>query len=392
MKIRILLYIVILLISLPADAQRRRKAPARSSQPTREEQEQLERQKKMEKMTAATAKIMFIDSIVVHKKDFLSQYKLNPETGYIKPTNDFLKTKFSTGYYAYQDRLGTMCYFAQHETDTTSNLYVSEALRQEWSRPELLKGINEDKEFMRINYPYMMGDGQKLYFAAESKEGLGGYDIYTATYDIENHQFRHPSNIGMPFNSEGNDYMFVIDEYDNLGWFATDRNQSADSVCIYVFIPSSRRQTYRVEDYTPEQIARFARIHSIAETWDNEHLLRESQAQLQSNRVRKPHAESREFSFVINDDVVYHQMSDFRVPENQQRFKKLASLLSRRHSLVSTLSRTRQYYATVNQQEKDKMRPEMLDDEQKLTALSQEIHMQEKTIRNTENIYITKNK
>ena len=244
MKIRILLYIVILLLSLPADAQRRRKAPARSSQPTREEQEQLERQKKMEKMTAATAKIMFIDSIVVHKKNFLSQYKLNPETGYIKPTNDFLKTKFSTGYYAYQDRLGTMCYFAQHETDTTSNLYVSEALRQEWSRPELLKGINEDKEFMRINYPYIMGDGQKLYFAAESKEGLGGYDIYTTTYDIENHQFRHPSNIGMPFNSEGNDYMFVIDEYDNLGWFATDRNQSADSVCIYVFVPSSRRQTY----------------------------------------------------------------------------------------------------------------------------------------------------
>ena len=96
MKIRILLYIVILLISLPADAQRRRKAPARSSQPTREEQEQLERQKKMEKMTAATAKIMFIDSIVVHKKDFLSQYKLNPETGYIKPTNDFLKTRHST--------------------------------------------------------------------------------------------------------------------------------------------------------------------------------------------------------------------------------------------------------------------------------------------------------
>jgi hypothetical protein len=85
-------------------------------------------------------------------------------------------------------------------------------------------------------------------------------------------------------------------------------------------------------------------------------------------------------------------MSDFKVHENQQRFKKLASLLSRRHSLVSTLSRTRQYYATVNQQEKDKMRPEMLDDELKLTALSQEIHLQEKTIRNTENIYITKNK
>ena len=66
---------------------------------------------------------------------------------------------------------------------------------------------------------------------------MGGYDIYTSTYDKETKRFLTPVNIGMPFNSEADDYMFVIDEYSNTGWFARNRNPPADTVCIYVFVP-----------------------------------------------------------------------------------------------------------------------------------------------------------
>ena len=34
-----------------------------------------------------------------------------------------------------------------------------------------------------------------------------------------------PENVGMPFNSPYNDYMYVIDEFNDLGWFASDRYQ-----------------------------------------------------------------------------------------------------------------------------------------------------------------------
>lgn len=41
--------------------------------------------------------------------------------------------------------------------------------------------------------------------------------------------------------------MYVIDEYNNLGWFASDRFQPEEKVCIYVFIPNSSKQTYNYE-------------------------------------------------------------------------------------------------------------------------------------------------
>ncbi|MFR3186749.1 MAG: hypothetical protein ACLTOV_01045 [Phocaeicola sp.] len=43
--------------------------------------------------------------------------------------------------------------------------------------------------------------------------------------------------MGMPFNSPYNDYMYALDDFNNLGWFATDRFQPEGKVCIYVFAP-----------------------------------------------------------------------------------------------------------------------------------------------------------
>ena len=40
----------------------------------------------------------------------------------------------------------------------------------------------------------------------------------------------------MPFNSPYNDYMYVIDEYNNLGWFASDRFQPEGKVLSLIHI------------------------------------------------------------------------------------------------------------------------------------------------------------
>lgn len=41
--------------------------------------------------------------------------------------------------------------------------------------------------------------------------------------------------------------MYVIDEFNNLGWFASDRYQPEGKVCVYVFIPASSKQVYNYE-------------------------------------------------------------------------------------------------------------------------------------------------
>ena len=264
MKTRCLFISFLMLLTLSATAQKRRAAKPKLTP------EQIERQAKLERMTENTQRIVFIDSMVIPKKQFLSAYLLSPEVGQVARHQDIFHTQQQPDAFVHVNDLGTRCYLSLAPTDTTMQLYMSDYLDEHWSRPQLLKGINDDNQFQRVNYPFMMGDGQTFYFAAEGGDGLGGYDIYVTRYDAEEGQFLHPVNIGMPFNSEANDYLYIIDEYSNLGWFATDRNQPADTVCVYLFLPPVTRQTYSASGLTLEEIAPYARIDRIEDTWTDE--------------------------------------------------------------------------------------------------------------------------
>lgn len=388
MKIRFIVAILIVLLAIPAQAQRRKVQRAKISP---EEQKRME---KLERMTAATEKVMFIDSVVVNKEDFLKHYKLSEETGSIKDGDDFFHNKMNDSFFVYLNEIGNKCYFSKQESDSTSNLYFAEISNTEWSQPELLEGINDDHQFQKVNYPYMMGDGSTFYFAATGdEEGLGGYDIYMTTYDEDEKRFLRPVNIGMPFNSEANDYLYIIDEYANLGWFATDRNQEEGKVCIYVFVPSSTRNNYDAEEYTPEEISSFARIDRIADTWDDKEKYDQAIQRLEEVSKAKPQQHnSNTIHFVINDDITYHQMSDFKLAENTVRYQQLTTLRKRETNLTLALDKAREAYASASLSERKKMQDVILSAEQELQQLQSDSHNLEKTIRNAENLFLTKYK
>ena len=62
----------------------------------------------------------------------------------------------------------------------------------------------------------------------------------TNSYSIIN-DYSEPINIGMPFNSPANDYLYVFDEMTHIGWFATDRFQHQDTVVVYEFVPNKEK-------------------------------------------------------------------------------------------------------------------------------------------------------
>ena len=372
-------------LTLSATAQKR-KAPKLTP-------EQIEHQEKMERMTENTQRILFIDSVVVPKKQFLSSYHLAPEVGQVAKYQDIFHTQQQPDAYVHVNELGSHCYLSMAPTDSTMLLYKSENLENRWSRPYPLKGINDDSQFRRVNYPFMMGDGQTLYFAAEGGDGLGGYDIYVTRYDADEDQFLHPVNIGMPFNSEANDYLYIIDEYSNLGWFATDRNQPADSVCVYLFLPPASRQTYSASGLSLEEIAPFARIDRIADTWTDETARQEALVRLQNIAQRQQQKPAdREFTFVINNDLTYTRLDDFRAPGNSKRYQDLLGLRQQYQRLMNALDKARDYYAQAGQDERDDLRPEILASEQTQHQLQRQIRETEKIIRNNEIIFLTKNK
>jgi len=389
---RFILPVLLLLIFVSvADAQRKRKTP-RIKEPELT-QEELERKEKTDRMIANTAQVMFIDSFVVNKKDFLSRYILNPEAGKIDTYQHLYNTQRQPNAYVNINEIGNRCYLSQENNEGIINLYSSEKVGNKWTRPTKIRGINDQKQFSRVNYPYIMGDGETLYFAAEGPDGVGGYDIYTSSYDKDSKRFLQPVNMGMPFNSEANDYMFVIDEYSNTGWFASDRNQPADTVCVYVFQPYEFRKTYDPEEFTPEQIAGFARIASIADTWGDRQQLSKAVARLQMTRDRsRQKVKGRDFVFVINDNLTYYHLSDFKAPKNVERYHELSTLRARYGKLTKALQNARDYYPTAGKDEMGELRTQILASEKKQMELYQQIHTTEKTIRNEENNYLTNKK
>ena len=387
MKTRTLAIILIMVLTVfAAKAQKRHKV--RQPEPSPEE---LARQEKLEHMTANTARVVFIDSFVVDKRAFHNSYTLNPEVGTISLVQESRPSRQRSDTYGFTNEIGNHRYMAKHDNDSCVSIYHSENIAGQWTAPTRLRGINDQGQFRRSNYPFMMGDGETFYFAAEGGDGLGGYDIYTSTYDKDAGRFLTPVNIGMPFNSEANDYMFVIDEYSRLGFFATDRRQPQDTVCVYVFVPSEIRQTYSPDEYTPEQIAAFSRIESISMTWDDSLQVSQAMARLQMTSDRKrQQVKGHDFTFVINDTTIYYHLSDFQNPGNVQRYRQLVSMRAQLAKLNQTLDNARQQYATSNEKKRIGLRRELADDERRQEELADSIRQLEKAIRNQEHQFLTK--
>lgn len=376
-KMKITTILLAAMMAMPVIAQKR-KAPVRKKvvpvvvELSREEQ-------LFEDMLEATQQIMFIDSAVVDKQSFLESYRLNAEAGTVTGYNSFFRSEDQPYSTVYVNQLGNKCWFAQN-----GRLYTADLLGNTWSEPAPLEGLGQ---YQRTNYPFMMSDGTTLYFAAISDEGLGGLDIYVSRYDSETGKYLLAENIGLPFNSSANDYMYAIDEMNGIGYFATDRRQPEGKVCIYTFIPNQKRVTYSTDELDKAAIRSRARIERIADTWGDGELRTETLDRL-NNAGRRPKEEKKkqpEFTFIINDDIVYKSLSDFQDADNSKRIANLMKMRKSYDELGTNLEKMRDYYATkADIAERSNMQAEILGCEQEYYQLESDIRQLEKIIRYAE--------
>ena len=157
-----------------------------------------------------------------------------------------------------------------------------------------------------------------------AKEVWGGYDIFITRYNSDDNTYFRPDNIGMPFNSPYNDYMYAVDDFNNLGWFASDRRQPEGKVCIYVFVPNETKDVYDYETTEPEALAELAMLKEIQKTWSDAGKVRIAKQQLAQIMYGEEEQKQRhDFYFVIDDNAVYHFLSDFRSAEARKMFQSL---------------------------------------------------------------------
>ena len=342
-------------------------------------------------MREATQQIIFIDSVVVAKDDFLSIIRLNPESGKLNAYDKFFRSEGHPESYVYINEMGNKCYFSDEDANSQMRLYTLDKLGEEWSDPLALKGIYDG--ISEANYPFMMTDGTTFYFAAKGKESIGGYDIFVTRADTENGQFLKPENIGMPFNSEANDYMYVIDELSNIGYFVTDRRQPAGKVCVYMFIPPTSRHIYNSDAYSDAQLRGFADISRIANTWGKgteRKLALERLKAIGKSSAAKQSKSS--ISFIVNDRVTYTDISQFQAPESPDLYRELQSTRKQLSETEQLLEKSRNFYAKAKQEDKRVLRTEILDAERQFVRLTNDVKTLEKRIRQSENNIINNSK
>lgn len=192
-----------------------------------------------------------------------------------------------------------------------------------------------------ISAPFLMSDGVTLYFAADGDESLGGLDIFISRRDGD--KFLQPSNIGMPYNSPFNDYLYAIDEETGTGWWATDRNHTGDSVTVYTFIPQELRINYPVDTPSLTSYARMASIQATLEPGaDHSRLLRRIDA---LDEGRRAATATQDFAFALPDGRVVHRMSDLRSNLARRAMQEYLTASRQAAQMASQLESMRRAYA-----------------------------------------------
>lgn len=332
------------------------------------------------RMLKGVEEVCVIDSFITDKKNFLKAYKISPESGKLFMYNEYFKTNNNTECTVYETELGNKIYYSELQANNTLSILSRNKMLNEWGQGSLLPGdINENAN---ANYPFVMTDGITIYYASDGEGTIGGYDIFVTRYNTTTDTYLTPENVGMPFNSPYNDYMYVIDEFNNLGWFASDRFQPEGKVCIYVFIPNSSKRVYNYETTAPEEIIRLALLNSIKDTWKNQETVTEAKQRLKNagtdQAITPP---NRDFEFIIDDNTVYHKLSDFRSAEAKKKFVEYQQSEKTLNQQQKKLDRMRTRYALVRENDQKQLESAILDLEKRVAQLTTDVDNMEIQIR-----------
>lgn len=342
------------------------------------------RKAKVEKfiqLVRRTEDIQIIDSIVLDKDKFLQAYKLSPASGRLTTFNQLFDTKQKVDATAYWNEKGTKVYYSRMTQGGILKLYSMEKLLDQFGNEKQVSpsnfGLTGDQ-----SYPFVLTDGITLYFAAKDEDSMGGYDLFATRYNLDKNSYLVPERLNMPFNSIYNDYMLAIDEEKGVGWFASDRFQPEGKVCVYTFIPNN--QVKPVESESVDYLSARARILSIKDTWR----AGQNYSQLISLARKKEEIVPQkkvDFSFVVNDNAVYHSLGDFRSGNARDLFVQFEDLEKALAGKERDLNGRRERYSESDAETRRVMAQDILSLEKEAEALQAKRNELAKQVRNLEN-------
>ena len=203
------------------------------------------------------------------KKDFFLSYPFPSESGWVS-----LPEQLAQGSGLSDAEFPVMLFtknknkliFSAPDNTGAWNLYSTHLLNDTlWSVPALLnENITSAGNEL---FPIVSADGKFLYFSSNGHYGVGGYDLYVCEWDEELNDWGIPQNMGFPYSSPKDDYLFYNTPDGLYSIFASNRDSGADSVIVYVLnfenVPLKR-------SVTPAEAARISllQIKDVKESND----------------------------------------------------------------------------------------------------------------------------
>ena len=341
----------------------------------------MDQTKNADRMLNFCEDIQIIDSIIVDKQRFLDAYHLSSMSGHVGYLED--------GSVFYENQLRDKRYFTLYQgKEQLSRLYSQQKYSNEWTEPRVLQipgaSLGDQK------YPFVMPDGITVYFASTSDKSIGGYDIFVTRYNSSNNTYYIPEQLGMPFNSIYNDYMLAIDEFNGVGYFASDRFMKPEEVVIYTFIPNEGKSI--LESKSADELKRRAQIVSIQDSWPSGENYYGLLDNIKQSLEQEAKQEKRDFVFVIQDDLVYYTLNDFRDLKARDAYVQALALKEKESVLARQLDGDRLAYSKGNATKKKALSSSILSNEAKLETMAGEYEQLILKARNAEVNYMQNKK
>ena len=331
--------------------------------------QQIVRAEKLQRYLRRVERIAVIDSVLVPLNSSLitNSVSLSPEAGRLQYD--------SLGGIGFTNQRGDHRLWSQL-VDSSQILLSSHRLLDAWTVPDTLPTT--------INFtvcqisPYLLNDGVTLYFAAQDTNGLGGLDIYISRYNTATELYTSPENLGFPYNSPANEYMYIVDENQGVGYLATDRFAPQGYVHIYSLAIPEQKQYCR--GMAPDSLAAYAQLRAFykAERLDY--------APSEPSELSEPSVSHDAIYFVINDSVIYTSVDDFLSQEAKSLFIEWEQLQERVTKEQTQLEGLRMQYMQADEPIQGKLTPQILQLEGDLVRLQKRCLVLPREIRQIETL------
>lgn len=95
-----------------------------------------------------------------------------------------------------------------------------------------LEGINTTGDEIT---PFFHDLSSTLYFSTNGLSGLGGFDVFKSSLNVDDSSYAAPKNMNTPVNSSKDDAYFIVEKLGTKGFFASDRIDCPGGHCYKIF-------------------------------------------------------------------------------------------------------------------------------------------------------------